>query len=184
MGNLPIEEGIHIHSENSVAYVGFAHPKQNAFPASHLEQLQHAFVSLAKKPDIHVIVLYSDPTKVFCAGASFDELLQVKTPEQGKQFFMGFSNVINAMRECPQPIIGRIHGPAIGGGVGLVSACDYALATSCCNRDSYKTLLAFSLGVVLFLPMFPPMMMFLLCFNRFTAASTPSLLNPIRLITA
>jgi methylglutaconyl-CoA hydratase len=130
MGNLPIEEGIHIHSENSVAYVGFAHPKQNAFPATHLEQLQHAFVSLAKKPDIHVIVLYSDPTKVFCAGASFDELLQVKTPEQGKQFFMGFSNVINAMRQCPQPIIGRIHGPAVGGGVGLVSACDYALATT------------------------------------------------------
>ena len=76
-----------------------------------------------------MIVLQSDPAKAFCAGASFDELLAVKTPEEGKAFFMGFANVINAMRQCPQPIIGRIHGKAVGGGVGLIAACDYALAT-------------------------------------------------------
>ena len=64
----------------------------------------------------------------FCAGASFDELLAVNTPEEGKVFFMGFANVINAMRRCPQPIIARVHGKAVGGGVGLISACDYALA--------------------------------------------------------
>ena len=50
--------------------------------------------------------------------------------EQGKTFFMGFANVINAMRGCSQPIIGRIHGKAVGGGVGLIAACDYALATT------------------------------------------------------
>ena len=60
----------------------------------------------------------------------FDELLAVKTPEEGKAFFMGFANVINAMRRCPQPIIGRIHGKAVGGGVGLIAACDYAIATT------------------------------------------------------
>ena len=43
---------------------------------------------------------------------------------------MGFANVINAMRRCPQPIIARVHGKAVGGGVGLISACDYALAQS------------------------------------------------------
>ena len=130
MGNLPIQEGVQVHKKDAVAYVGFAHPKQNSFPSAQLQQLQQAFVSLAEDTQIHVIVLHSDPTKVFCAGASFDELLQILTPEQGKDFFMGFANVINAMRRCPQPIIGRIHGPAIGGGLGLVSACDYALATS------------------------------------------------------
>lgn len=130
MGNLPIQEGVQVHKKDAVAYVGFAHPKQNSFPSAQLQKLQQAFVSLAEDTQIHVIVLHSDPTKVFCAGASFDELLQIQTPEQGKDFFMGFANVINAMRKCPQPIIGRIHGPAIGGGVGLVSACDYAFATS------------------------------------------------------
>ena len=130
MGNLPIQEGIQVHKKDAVAFVGFAHPKQNSFPSTHLKQLQEAFKTLAKDTQTHAIVLHSDPSKVFCAGASFDELLQIQTPEQGKDFFMGFANVINAMRQCPQPIIGRIHGPAIGGGVGLVSACDYALATS------------------------------------------------------
>ena len=77
-----------------------------------------------------MIILQSDPSKAFCAGASFDELLAVKTPEEGKNFFMGFANVINAMRGCSQPIIGRIHGKAVGGGVGLIAACDYALATT------------------------------------------------------
>ena len=143
MGNLSIKEGIQIHKRDAVAYVGFAHPKQNSFPSTHLEQLQEAFFSLADDTQTHVIVLYSNPEMVFCAGASFDELLQIQTPKQGKDFFMGFANLINAMRKCPQPIIGRIHGPAIGGGVGLVSACDYALATS----ESYIKLSEIAIGI-------------------------------------
>jgi methylglutaconyl-CoA hydratase len=64
-----------------------------------------------------------------CAGASFDELVAVSTLEEGKQFFAGFANVINAMRTCGKIIIGRIQGKTVGGGVGLAAACDYVLAT-------------------------------------------------------
>ena len=130
MANQPMTEGIQVLKDNAVARIHFAHDKQNAFPANHLKALQLALEKVSNDSDIHVIVLQSDPSKAFCAGASFDELLAVKTPEEGKAFFMGFANVINAMRRCPQPIIGRIHGKAVGGGVGLVAACDYALATS------------------------------------------------------
>ena len=130
MANQPMTEGIQVLKDNAVARIHFAHDKQNAFPANHLKALQVALEEVSNDSDIHVIVLQSDPSKAFCAGASFDELLAVKTPEEGKAFFMGFANVINAMRRCPQPIIGRIHGKAVGGGVGLVAACDYALATS------------------------------------------------------
>ena len=122
-------EGIQVLKDDAVVRIHFAHDKQNAFPATHLKALQVAFEEVSNDSDINVIVLQSDPAKVFCAGASFDELLAVKTPELGKAFFMGFANVINAMRRCPQPIIGRIHGKAVGGGVGLIAACDYALAT-------------------------------------------------------
>ncbi len=116
--------------DSHIATIYFAHPKQNSFPRHLLQDLHQVFLSLAKNTEVYVIVLTSDRDKAFCAGASFDELLQIKTPEEGKTFFMGFANVINSMRNCPQPIIGRIHGRAIGGGVGLVSACDYAIATS------------------------------------------------------
>ena len=49
--------------------------------------------------------------------------------QQGKLFFSGFANVINAMRTCKKLIVGRIHGKTVGGGVGLAAACDYCLAT-------------------------------------------------------
>ena len=52
-----------------------------------------------------------------------------KTAEEGKAFFSGFANVINAMRNCTKLIIGRIQGKAVGGGVGLAAACDYVFAT-------------------------------------------------------
>ena len=130
MANQSMIEGIQVLKNNGIARIHFAHAKQNAFPATHLKALQTAFEEVSKDDGIHVIVLQSDPAKAFCAGASFDELLAVKTPEEGKAFFMGFANVINAMRQCPQPIIGRIHGKAVGGGVGLIAACDYTLATT------------------------------------------------------
>ena len=46
-----------------------------------------------------------------------------------KTFFSGFANGINAMRICPKLIIGRIQGKTVGGGVGIIAACDYCLAT-------------------------------------------------------
>ena len=48
---------------------------------------------------------------------------------EGKKFFMGFARVINACRKAPKPIIGRVQGKAVGGGVGLASSVDYCFAT-------------------------------------------------------
>ena len=66
--------------------------------------------------------------KAFCAGASFDELLAIRTEEQGREFFSGFAHVINQMRKCPQLIIARVHGKCVGGGVGLAASADYCIA--------------------------------------------------------
>ncbi len=130
MGNEHINEGVHVHNVAAVATISFAHPKHNCFPQAQLKALIDAIDTCAQDDTVRVILLQSDPTKAFCAGASFDELLAVKTPQQGKRFFMGFANLINAMRLCSKPIVGRIHGKAIGGGVGIVAACDYAIATT------------------------------------------------------
>ena len=115
--------------KNGVATITFAHPKHNCFQQAQLTALTKSINAAAKDNGVHAILLQSNPSKAFCAGASFDELLEVQTPEQGKTFFMGFANLINAMRLCSKPIIGRIHGKAIGGGVGIVAACDYTVAT-------------------------------------------------------
>jgi methylglutaconyl-CoA hydratase len=106
----------------------FFHPKSNSLPAKMLQALTQAFHSAALDKECRVIVLRSDGEKAFCAGAFFDELLAIKNWEDGFRFFSGFANVINAMRKCPQFIIGRIHGKCTGGGVGLAAACDYAIS--------------------------------------------------------
>lgn len=115
--------------ENKIAFVEFGHPASNSFPGELLQRLTDELNILSTNSEVSVIVLQSEGDGAFCAGASFDELLAVSNLEEGAKFFSGFANVINAMRNCSKLIIGRIHGKAVGGGVGLAAACDYALAT-------------------------------------------------------
>lgn len=112
-----------------VATVEFGHPASNSFVAELLDRLTAEFHKLSENPDIAVIVLKSEGDRAFCAGASFDELMAVSNLEEGKLFFSGFANVINAMRSCKKVIIGRLQGKTVGGGVGLASACDYVFAS-------------------------------------------------------
>jgi methylglutaconyl-CoA hydratase len=116
--------------ENKIATLEFGHPASNSFPSDLLNRLTHELNTLSTNSEVLVIVLKSSGSGAFCAGASFDELLAVSNQEEATHFFSGFANVLNAMRNCSKIIIGRIHGKAVGGGVGLVAACDYALATT------------------------------------------------------
>lgn len=120
---------IFTHVDHYIATVTFSHPKSNSFPSELLQKLVDTFNRLSTDNNVKVIILQSEGTKAFCAGASFDELLEVNDPESGKLFFTGFANLINAMRKCSKLILGRIHGKAVGGGVGIAAACDYAFAT-------------------------------------------------------
>ena len=115
--------------ENKIATIEFGHPASNSFPSELLERLRMEFQNLSDDESVHVIILKSEGEKAFCAGASFDELMAIENMQQGKLFFSGFANVINAMRNCKKLIVGRIQGKTVGGGVGLAAACDYAMAT-------------------------------------------------------
>ena len=119
-----------IIDENKIATVCFSHPASNSFPSDLLQKLTSEINHLSNLDTVSVIILKSEGTSVFCAGASFDELLSISNEKDGNLFFSGFANVINAMRKCTKPIIGRIHGKAVGGGVGLAAACDYTFATN------------------------------------------------------
>lgn len=116
--------------ENKIATLEFGHPASNSFPSDLLNRLTNELNSLSNNSAVSVIILKSSGTGPFCAGASFDELLAVSNLDEATKFFSGFANVLNAMRTCSKIIIGRIHGKAVGGGVGITAACDYALATT------------------------------------------------------
>lgn len=123
------EGSLYTKIENKIATIEFGHPASNSFPSFLLQRLTNELTKLSQNKDVSVIILKSQGEKAFCAGASFDELLQIDDLEKGEKFFSGFANVINAMRKCSQLIIGRIQGKTVGGGVGLAAACDYAFAT-------------------------------------------------------
>lgn len=126
----PLDAGTIGHAvEHGIATVTFAHPRGNSLPGALLRELAATFDALAPRDDVRVIVLRSAGTGPFCAGASFDELRSITDAPQGKLFFSGFAHVILAMRRCPQFVIARIHGKAVGGGVGLAAAADYSVAT-------------------------------------------------------
>lgn len=129
MGTNRLNGSLYTAIQNGVATVEFGHPAGNSFVSELLIRLETELKALAGKEEAHLIVLRSEGEGAFCAGASLDELLAITNAEDGKDFFMGFARVINAMRNCPKPIIGRIQGKAVGGGVGLLAACDYVFAT-------------------------------------------------------
>ena len=114
---------------NNISYIEFYHPSQNSLPGDLLQKLEDFIKKAGNHHDVKVIVLQSGGDRTFCAGASFEELVNISDENSGKTFFSGFANVINAMRSCPKLIIGRIQGKTVGGGVGIIAASDYCLAT-------------------------------------------------------
>lgn len=116
------------HIEHGINTIEFFHPQSNSLPGKILEELAKEIHFAGTHDDTRVIILKSAGDKTFCSGASFDELAAIKNEAEGSKFFSGFANVINAMRKCPKFIIGRIQGKCVGGGVGLASAVDYAIA--------------------------------------------------------
>ncbi|MGB1032744.1 MAG: enoyl-CoA hydratase/isomerase family protein, partial [Flavobacteriales bacterium] len=125
-----VEQGsVDVEIKNSIATITFQHPLSNSLPGKVLNKLAQTITECGTDENTKVIVLQSAGDRAFCAGASFDELIDINDIETGKVFFSGFANVINASRTCPKLIIGRVQGKAVGGGVGLASAVDYCLAT-------------------------------------------------------
>jgi methylglutaconyl-CoA hydratase len=115
--------------DHGIATVEFYHPSSNSLPGAILNDLAKTINDIGMDDRVKVIILQSAGDRAFCAGASFDELVAISNEAEGKKFFSGFANVINAMRKCHKFIIGRVQGKAVGGGVGVIAATDYAIAT-------------------------------------------------------
>jgi len=126
-----VEQGhVNVNIDKSgVATIDFGHPLSNSLPGKVLKKLADSITQLSSNKDAKVIILKSSGDKTFCAGASFDELINIDDTESGEVFFSGFANVINACRTCDKLIIGRVQGKAVGGGVGIAAAVDYCFAT-------------------------------------------------------
>ncbi|MEQ9405302.1 MAG: enoyl-CoA hydratase/isomerase family protein [Cyclobacteriaceae bacterium] len=120
---------VNLDIKNGIGTITFFTEQSNSLPGEILSKLASTVEEAGKNEEIKVIILKSGGDRTFCAGASFDELIAIEDTTKGKEFFMGFANVINAMRKAPQLIIGRVQGKAVGGGIGLAASTDYCFAT-------------------------------------------------------
>lgn len=129
--------------KKNIAEITFGTPKSNSLPSEILEKLVHTILVEAAKEEVKIILLKSYGDKAFCAGASFDELLEINDLETSKKFFGGFAKVLNAMRTCGKIVVVRVQGKTTGGGVGIACAADYCFAT----KDASLALPELNLGI-------------------------------------
>ncbi|MCX8056345.1 MAG: enoyl-CoA hydratase/isomerase family protein [Ignavibacteria bacterium] len=113
---------------NRVCTISFYNSKGNSLSTLFLLRLTKEFNDVSYNDDVSVVVLKSGGDGAFCGGASIDELLMIDRFEKAKEFFFAFGKLLFTMIRCNKPIIARVHGKIVGGGVGLVSACDYSIA--------------------------------------------------------
>lgn len=118
--------------KNHIATVMLSRPEvHNAFNDDMIKGLTEAFLELGKNQNVRVIILSSEG-KSFCAGGDLNWMKKAidYTYEENIKDSLKLAKMFRTINECPKPVIARIQGTAIGGGVGLVSVCDVSCAVS------------------------------------------------------
>ena len=129
--------------ENKIGVIEFGNSKGNSLSNNLLEQIDYNLKTLNADSSVKVILLKSGLSKAFCGGASFEELKQLKSEKEAINFFMGFANIINTIRKLDKFVVIRVHGKVVGGGLGIVAACDYAIA----SKNAFVKLSELSIGI-------------------------------------
>jgi methylglutaconyl-CoA hydratase len=103
---------------------------RNAFNETTIAELTETFRTLGADPDVRAIVLAAEGP-AFCAGADLDWMRRMAqySRDENRADALKLATMLRTIHECPKPVIARIHGPAFAGGVGLVAACDIAVAS-------------------------------------------------------
>jgi methylglutaconyl-CoA hydratase len=121
---------IRIEQRDAVAWLFLARPdKHNAMSGPMLDELQAAAENLAANHAIRAVVLTGEGES-FCAGGDLDWMRQQfeATRQEREAQAMKLARMLRALNELPKPLIGRVNGQAFGGGLGMMSVCDVAIA--------------------------------------------------------
>ena len=121
---------VEITRDGAVARVTLNRPQlHNAFDEALIQGLADAFAALGEDAAVRVVLL-TGAGKSFSAGADLNWMQRASTydEEKNRADARALELMLRTIDECPKPVVGLINGAAIGGGVGLVSACDIAIA--------------------------------------------------------
>src|SRR5438094_8255673 len=101
----------------------------NAFNDELVKLVTETFTELGGRDDVRVIVLGGNG-KSFCAGADLNWMKRMVqySHDENLEDARAVGRMFLAIAKCPKPVIARVHGAALGGGAGLVAACDIGIA--------------------------------------------------------
>lgn len=123
-------EQIRAYKEDRKAVIVLNQPqKRNALSPRMIEELTQAFNEFREAGDVKVIVLRAEGT-AFCAGADLSSLREMQSYgyEQNLADSSALGDLFYLIYTCPKPVIAEVQGPAIAGGCGLVTVCDFVFA--------------------------------------------------------
>jgi methylglutaconyl-CoA hydratase len=125
---------LRVERAGTVAHVTLARPQaRNAFDAELIAALRVAFEALAAEPPeaLRAVVLAGDGA-VFCAGADVEWMRAAVglTIEENERDARTMQAMLDAIESCPVPVVARVHGAALGGGLGLCAVADIVVATA------------------------------------------------------
>ncbi|HKB54865.1 MAG TPA: enoyl-CoA hydratase/isomerase family protein [Ramlibacter sp.] len=121
---------IEVHCANWQATVTLNRPDvRNAFNDEVIFELTRVFHELGGRDDVRCIVLAGNGP-AFCAGADLNWMRRMASYTHRENFSdaTGLAEMLRVMHACPKPTIARVHGDTYAGGMGLVAACDIAVA--------------------------------------------------------
>lgn len=126
-------------NDGPVTTVALARPdSRNALTADLIAELTHCFERLARDGEVRAVLLTGEGQS-FCAGADIRYMRETAnfSYEENVEDARKLAAMFRAVDECPKPVVAKVSGAAIGGGVGLVAAADIAVAAK-------ETVFAFS----------------------------------------
>lgn len=120
-----------IEVDDSIGILTLNKPERhNAIDEMLIEEMTQGLIELESNPQVRAVVI-SSSGKNFCAGADLNWLKRAATftSEEYVRDARNFAQLMKTLNELSKPTLARVQGPAYGGGVGLIAACDIAVAT-------------------------------------------------------
>ncbi|MBN6731262.1 enoyl-CoA hydratase-related protein [Burkholderia multivorans] len=121
------QELVHLEVASGIATISLDSPHNRNALSRRLQQQLASHVKTAVEDTSVRVILLTHRGPVFCAGG---DLKEQDTPgERNRPESDGYVQVLDGLWRSPKPVVGRIAGPARGGGMGLVAVCDLVVAT-------------------------------------------------------
>lgn len=117
--------------EDKVVYITLNRPElHNAFNDEFIAELTQVFNDLAAESEVRLVVLAGNG-KSFCAGADLNWMKKMVdySDEQNYQDSLALAGLFESINNLPMPVLAKVAGATLGGGTGIIAACDFVISS-------------------------------------------------------